>query len=283
MKKIIIVSIAIIGSLGVKAQTKSCCSLGVTNQNTMLASNTEFALTHQEPLAYKLDNPSGEMVSMKTADSINASGYLIKSKVPSNKYLFVFHEWWGLNDHIKREAEHLYASFKDVNVLAIDLYDGKMGTTREEAQKLMMGMSEARSKAIVEAAFKFIGGKAQVATYGWCMGGAWSLQAALIGKKQVKACVMYYGMPEGNVERLKSLNCEVLGLFATKDKFINPELVGTFESNMKKAGKKLTVFNFEADHAFANPSNPGFNKTATDDAFLKASNFLIARFGLIKN
>lgn len=283
MKKIIIVCIAILGGLGLKAQTKSCCTFGVTNQNAMLASNTEFALTHQEPLDYKLDNPSGEMVSMKSTDSTNASGYLIKSKVPSNKYLFVFHEWWGLNDHIKREAEHLFASFEDVNILAIDLYDGKMGSTREEAQKLMMGMSEARSKAIVEAAFKFVGKKAQVATYGWCMGGAWSLQAALIGKKQVKACVMYYGMPEGSVERLKSLNCEVLGIFATQDKFINVALVSTFESNMKKAGKKLTVFNYIADHAFANPSNPGFNKTATEDAFLKASNFLITKFGLIKH
>lgn len=283
MKKIIIISIAFFLANMLRAQTQTCCTVGITNQNAMLASNTEFALTHQEPLAYKLDNPLGEMVSIKTTDSLNAQAYLIKSKVPSNKYIFVFHEWWGLNDHIKREAEHLYGAFKDVNILAIDLYDGKIGSTREEAQKLMMGMKENRSKAIVEGAFKFAGSNAQVATYGWCMGGAWSLQAALIGNKQVKACVMYYGMPESKVERLKTLKCEVLGIFATQDKFINTDLVNTFKENMKKAGKKVTINNYEADHAFANPSNPGFNKTATEDAFAKASEFLVKQFGLIKN
>ncbi len=283
MKKLFLGLFALVSAITTYAQTASCCSAGVTAQNAMLASNTNFAQTHLEPLAYTLENPLGEMITMKAADGVDAHAYLIKSKEPSDKYIFVFHEWWGLNDHIKREAEHLFGSFKNVNVIAIDLYDGKIGTTREEAQKLMMGMTEARSKTIVEAAFKYVGPKAQVATYGWCMGGAWSLQAALIGQKQVKACVMYYGMPEGNVERLKTLNCEVLGIFANQDKFINSDLVTTFKSNMQKAGKKLTVHTYEADHAFANPSNPGFNQTATEDAFAKASAFLIAQFGVSKN
>lgn len=283
MKKVVLGIIAIAAALATSAQTTSCCTANITTQNAMLASNTNFAQTHQEPLAYTLENPLGEMITMKAADGIDANAYLIKSKQPSDKYIFVFHEWWGLNDHIKREAEHIFGSFKNVNVIAIDLYDGKVGGTREEAQKLMMHMTEARSKIIVEAAFKFVGPKAQVATYGWCMGGAWSLQAALIGQKQVKACVMYYGMPESNMERLKTLPCEVIGIFATQDKFINTEVVNTFKSNMKKAGKKLTVYNYDADHAFANPSNPGFNKTATDDAFGKASAFLIAQFGVTKN
>lgn len=284
MKKISIVIIACFAAFtSLHAQTKSCCTIGVTTQNAMLASNTDFARTHQEPLAYTLENPTGEMITLKTTDGVDANAYLIKSKEPSDKYLFVFHEWWGLNDHIKRETEHLYSSFKNVNVIAIDLYDGKIGGTREEAQKLMTHMTEVRSKTIVEAAFNFVGPKAQVATYGWCMGGAWSLQAALIGQKQVKACVMYYGMPEANIARLKTLNCEVLGIFANDDKFINTELVNTFKSNMKKAGEKLTVYSYAADHAFANPSNPGFNKTATEDAFAKACAFLVAQFGVSKN
>ena len=283
MKKLVVCFIALVAAVSSYAQTASCCSAGITAQNAMLASNTNFAQTHQEPLAYTLENPLGAMITMKAADGVDAQAYLIKSAQPSDKYIFVFHEWWGLNDHIKREAEHLFNSFKNVNVIAIDLYDGKIGGTREEAQKLMMHMTEARSKTIVEAAFKYVGPKAQVATYGWCMGGAWSLQAALIGNKQVKACVMYYGMPEGNVERLKTLNCEVLGIFANQDKFINADLVTTFKSNMKAAGKKLTVYTYEADHAFANPSNPGFNQTATEEAFEKASAFLIAQFGVSKN
>jgi carboxymethylenebutenolidase len=43
---------------------------------------------------------------------------------------------------------------------------------------------------------------------------------------------------------------------------------------MKKAKKKLTVYNYDADHAFANPSNPKFNKEFSADAHAKALAFL---------
>ena len=81
---------------------------------------------------------------------------------------------------------------------------------------------------------------------------------------------MYYGMPESNMAKLKTLNCDILGIFGTQDKYINPDVVKAFEANMKKAGKKVTVHNYNADHAFANPSNPKFNKEYTDDAHAKA-------------
>lgn len=35
---------------------------------------------------------------------------------------------------------------------------------------------------------------------------------------------------------------------------------------MKAAGKKLTVKDYDAPHAFANPSNPNFNEAFTQDA-----------------
>jgi len=46
---------------------------------------------------------------------------------------FVFQEWWGLNDNIKREAETLYNDLGNVNVIALDMYDGKVATAREDA------------------------------------------------------------------------------------------------------------------------------------------------------
>ena len=76
------------------------------------------------------------------------------------------------------------------------------------------------------------------------------MQAALLAGKQAAACVIYYGMPEENVDRLKTLNCDVLDIFATKDKWINAEVTAKFENNMKAAGKKVIVRKYEADHAF---------------------------------
>jgi carboxymethylenebutenolidase len=89
----------------------------------------------------------------------------------------------------------------------------------------------------------------------------------LLEASQVKACVMYYGMPEMDVVKLKTLKCDVLGIFAEKDNFINVELVKAFEGKMKEAGKKIVVYNYVAEHAFANPSNPQYNEQAAKDAY----------------
>jgi carboxymethylenebutenolidase len=141
----------------------------------------------------------------------------------------------------------------------------------------MSGLKQERAAAIVSGIIAKVGADKSIATIGWCMGGAWSLQSTLFETKQAKACVMYYGMPEKSVERLKNLNCEVLGIFAKQDQFINAELVKTFEANMKAANKKLTVYNYDADHAFANPSNPKHNNEFAADAHAKALKFLIEK------
>ena len=88
---------------------------------------------------------------------------------------------------------------------------------------------------------------------------------------------MYYGMPETDMAKLKSLHCDVLGLFANMDKWINPEVVKTFQDNMEKAGKKLIVKSYNADHAFANPSNPKYDKASAEDANQAAVKFIKAK------
>lgn len=279
MKYFFLAVTALLFSIGSYSQN-SCCALNTGKANAMLAMNEGFAKQHAEPLAFKLEKPLGELVEMPVKEGKSAKAYVIKSKKKSNKYIFVFHEWWGLNDHIKRESEHLFNSFKNVNVVAIDLYDGGVAATREEAQKLVGGLDDARARAIIKAAFDYAGPSADVATYGWCMGGAWSLQAALIGGQTVDACVMYYGMPEMDVEKLKTLQTDVLGIFAEKDNHINVETVKSFESKMKEAGKTIVVYNYVAEHAFANPSNPQYNAEATKDAFIKASAYLSKRLNV---
>jgi carboxymethylenebutenolidase len=46
---------------------------------------------------------------------------------------------------------------------------------------------------------------------------------------------------------------------------------------MAAAGKKLTIKEYDADHAFANPSNPKHNKEAAADAYKNSIEFLKAR------
>lgn len=122
------------------------------------------------------------------------------------------------------------------------------------------------ARAIIQGAISYMGDNARIMTLGWCMGGGWSLQAALLAGKQAAACVVYYGMPEKDRQRLKNLNTDVLFIFAKKDGWINQSTISDFETNMKAAGKKLTVLSYDADHAFANPSNPKFDKKSATEA-----------------
>lgn len=276
MKKIIFALLLVSSTAIVQSQT-TCCSVTVSSQNAILAMNEKFASKHDVPAPFKLAAPKGENISFTTKDGANGLAYFIKSARPSNKVLFVFHEWWGLNDYIKQEAEIFASEMGDVDVYAIDLYDGQVAFDVPTAQKLMSGLKQERASEIVNGIIAKVGIEKSIATLGWCMGGAWSLQSTLLENQQAKACVMYYGMPEKSVERLKTLNCEVLGIFAIQDQFINAELVKTFEVNMKAANKKLTVYNYEADHAFANPSNPKHNKEFAADAHAKALKFLIEK------
>ena len=236
-----------------------------------------FDVLHPEPKMINLGTPKGEMVSFIAADGSNVGGYLLKSAKKSKKWLFVIQEWWGLNDNIKREADLFFDELKDVNVLAIDMYDGKVATTRDSAMKYMSLAKSDRLVTNVNASINFVGPKASIYTVGWCFGGAWSLQASILAGKQAKGCIMYYGRPENKIEKLQTLQCDVIGFFGTQDKGIPITMVNEFEQNMISVGKKLTLFKYDAGHGFANPSNPVFNKEATEDTHAKAIEFLKAR------
>ena len=76
----------------------------------------------------------------------------------------------------------------------------------------MQSVKSERAEAIIKGVLFHVGNKANIATIGWCFGGAWSLRSAILGGKQTVGSVMYYGMPVSDVNELKKLNSDVLGL-----------------------------------------------------------------------
>ena len=252
----------------------SCYNADVKEQFRLEASTMAFANLHEKPNYFKLEGGAGKPVSFKAADGSTAMGYEIKSAKKSNKWVFVIQEWWGLNDYIKRESETLFTELDNVNVLALDLYDGKVAATPDSAMKLVQAAKTDRLENIIKGALAYAGTDAKIYTIGWCFGGMWSLQTTLLAGKQASGCVMYYGRPETNMDKLKSLNCDVIGFFGNQDRSPSPEMVTKFEADMQAACKKLMANKYEANHGFANPSNPSFNKAATADAHMKAIAFL---------
>ena len=241
------------------------------------ALDPEFQALHSAPLPLNYDG-KGESITFKTPDGVDAKGYLIKAKKKSKKWLFVYQEWWGLNEYIMRQSDIFYTDLgENVNVLALDMYDGQSSSDPKEAGKLMQGAKKERLESIMKGGVMFAGKKAKIANVGWCFGGGLSLQSALIGGKQTVGSVMYYGMPEKDVEKLKTLNSDVLGLFATETR-ISKEVIEEFAANMKTAGKKLEYKIFNAVHGFANPSNPKYDEALSKEAYGMALAYLKKKF-----
>ncbi len=263
--------------------TGSCCGTADATANAEMAipmaqfaSSDKFQTAHIVPLPFMLENPIGTMVKLKS-EGAEVNAYEIKAKGKSDKVLFVFQEWWGLNDYVKQEAERYYKALgEQVTVIAPDMYDGKIATTPQDAGAAMQALNSnpTRVTQIMGALLAHAGSKAKIGTIGWCMGGGLSHRATLAAGKQGVACIIYYGQPEMDAEKLKASNAPVLNIWPKQDKWINQAMMDKFAASMKEAGKSLRIEPYDADHAFANPSNPKHDKTMTEDANGKSVAFL---------
>jgi len=257
----------------------SCCEtpLGDALSFADFGNDEKFISAHLPPAPLEFEPKVGRMVSIKIEGGKEAAVFEVKSGKSDGSLILMFHEWWGLNEYILREAERVHFA-TGATVLAVDLYDGKVATNAEDANKYMKSVQPERAEAIIKSLLEYGGKFSRVQTIGWCMGGGWSLQASILAGQQGYGCVVYYGMPETNKDKLMQLGGPVLGIYGKKDAWITPELVQEFDQNMKTVKKEFTVLSFDADHAFANPSNPKYDKAATAKANAAALAFIKKNF-----
>lgn len=244
---------------------------------TGMLDEKEFAALHtlKTDAAPKL---LGEMVSVgdgKAYLSLPPEGH---APFPA---VVVVHEWYGLNDHIKHWADRLAAD--GYAALAVDLYDGKTATNSDDAMKYMKaaGADIPKAVATMRAAFDFLATNKRVAAtrrgvLGWCFGGGMSLQLALAEPK-LDACVVYYGPLVADSKKLAAIPCPLLGIFGNKDKNITPAVVDAFEKAMKEAGRECTIHRYDANHAFANPSNAVYDQENATKAWTETRIYLAQR------
>jgi carboxymethylenebutenolidase len=192
--------------------------------------------------------------------------------------VIMIHEWWGLNDNIRAMAERLAAA--GYIVLAVDLFGGEAATTPGAARQLMMRAVENSDSVTsnLEQAYAFVtdtAGAPRVASLGWCFGGGWSLNTALLFPQDLDAAVIYYGQVTDNESRLAPLEVPILGLFGSEDTGIKLESVRRFEDALGRLGKEYEIQVYEgAGHAFANPSGNNFNAEYAEDAWNRTLDFL---------
>jgi carboxymethylenebutenolidase len=192
--------------------------------------------------------------------------------------IIVIHEWWGLNDNIKAMTRRLAG--EGYVVLAVDLYGGAVAETPEAAERLMTAMSGEPDAARrnLQQAYDYLEKYAlapRIATIGWCLGGAWSLEAALLYPDMLDAMVMYYGQVITSRERLATLEMPILGFFGGLDASIPVRQVQDFRAQLLDLGKNAEVLIYpRADHAFANPSGGNYNAEAANESWETTIAFL---------
>ncbi|NMO13831.1 dienelactone hydrolase family protein [Pyxidicoccus fallax] len=190
--------------------------------------------------------------------------------------LLVIHEWWGLNEHIQAWADRLAAN--GYAALAVDLYGGKVATSRDEAMGLVKSVDAARAQEVLKAAHAFLQSDSRIraertGSIGWCFGGSWSLRTAM-AIPELDAAVIYYGNPVTDVDQLSTIKAFVLGIFGTKDASIPPETVAELRQALDAAGVRHRILEFEAEHAFANPSGGRYDERAASTAWQETAAFL---------
>jgi carboxymethylenebutenolidase len=193
---------------------------------------------------------------------------------PPAPAVLLIHEWWGLNDQINAVAAEL--ANQEYVALAIDLFNGRSTASPDEAKALTQAMDpEAATDTLVSWVHwleKQPQATGKLATIGWCFGGGWSLRTSIA--TPVDATIIYYGQVDQPADRLARLKGPVLGHFATRDTFINRPMVEGFERAMAQAGKSVTVYWYDADHAFANPTGARYDAADTKLAWERTLGFL---------
>lgn len=212
--------------------------------------------------------------------------------------IVVVHEWWGLNDYVKRRARDLAAL--GYSALAIDMYgEGKNTEHPNDAMAFM----QAATKGSTAASARFNAGlellKKQpqtnpnkLAAIGYCFGGKVVLDAARQGVPLAGVVSFHGPLATTTPATPGSVKAKVLVEHGAKDSMVTAENVSAFKAEMDKAGADYKFVSLEgARHGFSNPDSDrlshgehggpdiGYNKAADERSWADMQAFFKKIFG----
>ncbi len=202
-------------------------------------------------------------------------GYLATPAVGKGPGVLVIQEWWGLVGHIKKLCDRFAAA--GFSALAPDMYHGQIASEPDGAGKLFMALNIAQAEKDLRGAATYLlarSSTAKIGAVGFCMGGQLALFAATLNPS-VGACVNFYGIHPNVKPDYAKLSGPVLGLFAEKDGFVNPDVARGVDAAIKKAGKQSEIHIYPGvDHAFFNDERADvYDKAAAEDAWKRTLEF----------
>lgn len=223
-------------------------------------------------------NDHSTMIQFATLDGTKANAYYVPSDSATENVLIIYHDITGLDNNIKKEAQKWQALLGNVDVYAIDMYDGKMTNDMTMAAKYRDEMNKKHADNISRGLLSKIGPDKRIVTLGWGKGGEWAFRGAMLAGNNAIGCIMYYSMPEKEEKNIRGLKADVLYNFAAKDIRVHPFFVEDFGKQVEKNGRKFEMHSLNADAGFAYPTDPRHDGRANDEADRYSLAFMKAKF-----
>ena len=134
-----------------------------------------------------------ETINFETAGGPTSAYVAMPDEAEGAKPVVIIHEWWGLNDQIKKIADR-YAGEGFV-AIAPDLYRGQIATDPDQASEMMANLAIADGLNTIKSAMAAAREKYGFSHFGitgYCMGGTYALYGDF-ELEGISASAHYYG------------------------------------------------------------------------------------------
>ena len=188
--------------------------------------------------------------------------------------VLVLPSWFGLKPYFKQICHRL--AEQGYTALGLDYYDGRVGTTIDEAQVLQENVESdldamgAMVKTAKDHLVSLRKGK-PVAIVGFSMGTDWAVITAA-NEPDVAATVLFYGGWSGDFSKMKS---RVLVHYAETDEWFPFDRAKDMTQAMKDAGVEVTFHIYPGTaHWFMEEDRPEYDPAAASLAWKRTLDFL---------
>jgi dienelactone hydrolase len=190
-------------------------------------------------------------------------GYLVYDDAVEGKRpgVLVIHEWWGLNEYIKRRARQL--AERGYVVFAVDMYGG--GQVTEDANEAGMWAGRFRNDRTLLRARAAAGlgvllkqeqvDAEKVAAIGYCFGGTTAMELAYSGADLAGVVSLHGTLKPPSEEDLNRIRASILICHGSDDAMMSDQELHNVTNALERAGVDwLKIIYGHAKHAFSNPA-----------------------------
>lgn len=190
--------------------------------------------------------------------------------------ILICHEWWGLNDDMRRIAERFAA--EGFLAIALDFYQGKSTADPSEAMQLVMQMKTDYAVTVMKSAVEQLQSdprcNGKIAITGFCLGGAMAI-AAICNVEGIACAVPFYGLPMPKYLNWQNVRGPILGHYAQTDGHVPAEKVQSVVEAAQKARVTFECHFYSGSHGFMRKSDPSiFHPESADLAWTRTLAFL---------